>query len=170
MLILNACFKVGANARSFCPNGWVVYEDSCYLFADETNVSWTEAIHFCQSHSRAHLITVETKAEDMFIKDHARKLFKDELGVSSARNSFWLGASDDEIEGQWIWDTNHQLLNYTSFHTVYEIQGPSQDCLILWGCFNMDWGDYFCDAQSHAICKLGIEEYQHFLENVQVVG
>ncbi|KAH3853819.1 hypothetical protein DPMN_096354 [Dreissena polymorpha] len=37
-------FTDGAQARAFCPNTWVVYEDSCYLFADETNVAWPEAV------------------------------------------------------------------------------------------------------------------------------
>ncbi|XP_052276423.1 perlucin-like protein isoform X2 [Dreissena polymorpha] len=136
---------------------------------DETNVAWPEAVHFCQSHSHAHLVTVETKEEDMFIKDHARRLFKDDHSKST-RNSFWTGAIDEEVEGQWRWYTNHQLLNYSSFHATNEIQTSNEDCLILWGGFNMDWADYFCDAQSHAICEINIEEYQQSLENPQAVG
>ncbi|KAH3854057.1 hypothetical protein DPMN_096596 [Dreissena polymorpha] len=146
-------FAEGAGGRGFCPNAWIVFEGSCYLFADEANVSWTEAINFCQSHRHAHrnahLVTVETRAEDMFIKDTARRLFKSELGT---RNSFWMGASDLEVEGPWRWYPNHQMLNYTSFYSVAESHTPDQDCLILWGAFNMGWGDYYCALQIHAIC------------------
>ncbi|KAH3853820.1 perlucin-like [Dreissena polymorpha] len=171
LVLINVCLLVSVKARGCCPNGWLVYEDSCYLFADEIKVDWTSAIHFCESHLHAHLATVETRDEDMFLKEFARKLFKGHLaGAHDVFASFWLGASDDEVESNWVWYTNHQRLNYTSFANVAESQSPDQDCLILWGDYNMEWADDFCGANSHPICEIEIENYMSFLENAGPIG
>ncbi|KAH3852045.1 hypothetical protein DPMN_094539 [Dreissena polymorpha] len=75
--------------------------------------------------------------------------------------SFWLGASAAEVEGNWVWYTNNHMVDYSSFASVAESQTPEQDCLVLWGDFNMEWADYICGRETHPICEI---EYVFFFD------
>ncbi|XP_060602691.1 perlucin-like [Ruditapes philippinarum] len=139
-----------------CQNGWVVYEDSCYLFADHTNVDWTEATHFCDAHDHSHIVTIESRSEELFLRDHCQRLFKT---GASRDNWFWIGATDDEIEGIWVWYTNHKPI--TDVYTNWAPGQPdpadwNQDCAVLWGPNGYVWEDHICDLKSHVICERNI--------------
>ena len=57
------------------------------------------------------------------------------------RSDFWLGGSDREVEGEWRWESNSELINMTTFWFRGEPgNGPNQDCLYMFwlGGFS-DW-------------------------------
>ncbi|XP_060599259.1 lactose-binding lectin l-2-like isoform X2 [Ruditapes philippinarum] len=54
-----------------CQDGWVTFQDSCYLFARNHKSSFTEAENYCRQHG-GHLVEIETKYESMFIRDYLR--------------------------------------------------------------------------------------------------
>ncbi|XP_053389490.1 uncharacterized protein LOC128552474 [Mercenaria mercenaria] len=65
--------------RQGCQNGWVTFDDSCYLFADEIKLDWTEATHFCASHGGSHVATIENEAELLFLRTNVRGCLSKEL-------------------------------------------------------------------------------------------
>jgi len=139
-----------------CPNGWVSYERSCYLFADEIAVDWTEATHFCATHNST-LVVIDSHGEDLMLIDQANRLFK--CGTHSVY--FWIGATDDEVEGDWVWFTNHQHLSqgYTNWAANEPDDGNNQDCALLWSDYHFKWGSGFCsDKTGHAICEKRLQQ------------
>ena len=47
-----------------CPNGWVFYKGSCYMFADNIQMDWTEATVSYKTHV---LPTASTVYSDCFV-------------------------------------------------------------------------------------------------------
>ena len=74
-----------------CDNGWLTFRGSCYLFVDDLPETWSEATLYC-SRNGAQLVSVETPEEDLFLQEHARRLF--DCGRSVAQ--FWLAGTDDD--------------------------------------------------------------------------
>ena len=67
---------------------------------------------------------------------------------------FWLGGSDEEVEGIWRWYNDHSVFNYTNWHIGQPDSKRSDDCLALWGPNNFTgWDDYYCDYKSHYVCE-----------------
>ncbi|WAR04498.1 hypothetical protein MAR_019867 [Mya arenaria] len=54
-----------------CPNGWIAYEGSCYLFNNKDMMSFVMAEAFC-SQKGGHVVHVDDEEENNFIKDAAR--------------------------------------------------------------------------------------------------
>ena len=54
-------------------------------------------------------------------------------------NSFWLGGSDIEEEGVWVWDSNHEVMDMNRFWHSGEPSAHFEDCVIMWAPFG------FCD-------------------------
>ncbi|WAR04490.1 CLC6A-like protein [Mya arenaria] len=57
---------------SSCPNGWIAYEGSCYLFNNKDNMSFVAAEEFCTQNG-GHVVHIDDEAENNFIKDQARQ-------------------------------------------------------------------------------------------------
>ena len=70
------------------PQDVVVFGDSAYRVYYE-NVSWDRARRRC-AELGGHLAVVDSKAEDEFL-------------ASISRSHVWLGATDEETEGEWLW-------------------------------------------------------------------
>ncbi|XP_045187916.2 perlucin-like [Mercenaria mercenaria] len=147
--------------RQGCQNGWVTSDDSCYLFADEIKLDWTEATHFCASHGGSHVATIENEAELLFLEDQCKRLFKQ---GTSRDHWFWLGATDDEVEGVWVWYTDHSRLSdgYTNWYPGQPETGDknNQDCACLWGPISYTWHDCHCELKSHFICEQSTSEQE----------
>ncbi|XP_028264482.1 asialoglycoprotein receptor 1-like [Parambassis ranga] len=74
-------------AETCCPDKWIKFGNSCLLISTILK-TWTESRTFCQSHD-ADLVIISSRSEQEFI--------------SSFGKSVWIGLSDEESEGVWIW-------------------------------------------------------------------
>ncbi|XP_052237663.1 snaclec aspercetin subunit alpha-like [Dreissena polymorpha] len=63
---------LAASEGTDCPDGWLAFEGSCYLFAD-IHAHFTEAAHYCQQHGGS-LIHVDSDTENDFIRNYLRGL------------------------------------------------------------------------------------------------
>ena len=120
-----------------CDNGWVTFRGSCYLFVDDLQETWSETTHQC-SQNGATLVSVESPEEDLFLQEHAKRLF--DCGRDLAR--FWLGGTDDEMQGIWKWQGTNQTMDYTNWAVDQPQQRPGELCLVMFGFRNFSgWDD-----------------------------
>ena len=64
---------------------------------------------------------------------------------------FWLGASDLQVEGNWVWDSNQEEVNLNYFWASGRpAQRSGQNCLVF---SNAGTFDYQCDRSLKAVCK-----------------
>lgn len=79
----------------------------------DTSMSWNEAEAYCESLG-GHLATITSEEEQAEIE---------ELLTIGTRNSYWLGASDQNYDGNWQWITNEEF----SYHN-WANQQPDRSC------------------------------------------
>jgi len=149
-----------------CPNeNWVKDEAlGCFLFGD-VQMTWEGAQEFCTSqtakvridHSTAHtspshLVEVNTEEIQNFVVE----------GKAKGR-VYWIGARDNDEEGEWRWEVNGNLIN-ESFTNWQDGQQPKyetnplvdqEDCLEL-GRWNGElWNDNKCTwSQNYPLCHI----------------
>ncbi|KAJ8358042.1 hypothetical protein AAFF_G00041000 [Aldrovandia affinis] len=72
-----------------CPEGWELSNSKCYYFSTEGK-SWNDSRSDCLKQG-ADLVIIESKEEQDFISKHRRGGF------------YWIGLSDSETEGTFLW-------------------------------------------------------------------
>ena len=71
--------------------------------------------------------------------------------------SFWIGLSDVQQEGSWIWMNSGTVLTYQSF-TNWEHGKPdnyqdNENCACIDSARNYLWDDWPCQTGKHYICE-----------------
>ncbi|KAJ8366750.1 hypothetical protein AAFF_G00342640 [Aldrovandia affinis] len=72
-----------------CPEGWEQRNSTCYYFSTEEK-SWQDSRSECLKQG-ADLVIIESEGEQDFISKHTRGGY------------YWIGLSDSETEGTWLW-------------------------------------------------------------------
>ena len=93
-----------------CPEGWDLFQNSCYFFTRQKQDSFAKAKEFCQNKD-AYLVEIESKDEDDFVIENALKLA---TGENDGRD-FWIGAEDLDEDGQWTWTTSGKPVIYSNW-------------------------------------------------------
>ncbi|XP_049424635.1 ladderlectin-like [Epinephelus fuscoguttatus] len=118
-----------------CPGGWNLINGRCFLFVPRT-MTWARAELNCQSMG-ANLVSVHLAEEYHGIT----KMIEDK---THGHPQTWLGGSDAEEEGVWLWNDG------TRFSFSYWCRGePNNDG---WQhCIQMSYGDNKCwdDTKCH---------------------
>ncbi|XP_045182115.2 perlucin-like protein [Mercenaria mercenaria] len=130
-------------AKTTCYNGWLQFNESCYLFGHNP-VHFTEAEHFCRQHHNSHLIHINDKFENAYIKDMLRQ-FK--------ANSWWMGLTDEEIEGVWKWFDTEEVTSITDWGTNQPDNSGGEDCVIFYEGFDYHWADVSCTQNYVPLCE-----------------
>ena len=73
--------------RKSCDGGWLSFNGHCYLSKDRY-ITWDDAVAFCES-KNSYLVEITTDAELRFVSSHFRW--------------FWLGATDRETSGTFVY-------------------------------------------------------------------
>ncbi|XP_036001653.1 CD209 antigen-like protein E [Fundulus heteroclitus] len=81
------CLKCGA--------GWELHGGTCYKF-NTNKSSWTESRDSCQDLG-GDLVKIDGREEQMFLEEKLRGLMEE------AEDKFWIGLTDSELEGRWLW-------------------------------------------------------------------
>ena len=94
-----------------------------YYQAFTNNVSWYSALSFASVQSyrglQGYLVTITSKTEDDFVNNSVVKPSATTgYSFSSGYKSFWIGASDEYLEGTWIWMSGPE-----TGQTVYQYSG-----------------------------------------------
>ncbi|XP_063997706.1 hepatic lectin-like [Pogoniulus pusillus] len=84
-----------------CSGGWKLFGKSCYSFSSQA-MSWQDAKETCTDLG-AHLVIVDSEEEQTFLVEN----------INSSSSSYWLGVTDQEKEGIWVWTNgNRPTISY----------------------------------------------------------
>ncbi|CAL4079040.1 unnamed protein product, partial [Meganyctiphanes norvegica] len=157
LLILAAL--AGFALGNSCPIGYEEINGYCLELHTEVLMSWYDAVHYCD---------YITDGLGMLAKvDHGDTLrgIAEYIDEFDLKNSFWLGGSDETIEGDWRWRDDTRVPFGTPFWAIHSglpllawghepNGGKKENCLAL----NKDRLYYFddvaCDHRHHPLCYL----------------
>ncbi|XP_062587630.1 perlucin-like [Saccostrea cucullata] len=137
-------------AEAYCPDNWREFSGDCYLFLTHLPMNWQSAWDYC-AHRGAKLVEIEDVSEDNFIIQNAKDFH---IG-----DCFWLGGSDAELPGVWMWSTSRTMLMYTNWAPgePNHHQSDNEHCLDLlyYAGYNdaYFWNDEYCTRLCHPICE-----------------
>eukprot|EP00105_Crassostrea_gigas_P010137 XP_011425314.1 PREDICTED: perlucin-like [Crassostrea gigas] len=128
-----------------CSSPWVQYRDSCYIFATGYPEDWTEAGSFC-SRLGAKLAEIGSADENNFLRLHAFEI--------NPEGHFWVGGTDVLVDGQWIWISSQERIEYTDWVPGEPNGGTREGCLMLnGGKYHFHWNDANCHSLQSFICE-----------------
>ncbi|XP_033759265.1 C-type lectin domain family 17, member A-like [Pecten maximus] len=135
-----------------CPEGWVLYDQSCYLFSLWRFASWLAARDYCQSKD-AYLAEIRSDPENEFVKTQLRKMVMKDVPMID--RSYYLGGTDEGHEGDWIWARTGESIIYNNFipPEPNSYKSLPENCLTMFAFLNYTWNDDLCDSPQYAICK-----------------
>ncbi|XP_013395626.1 macrophage mannose receptor 1-like [Lingula anatina] len=133
----------------------VVYNGSyCYQFVDKS-VTWNDALDYCQRRGGA-LVEIYGQETMDFIAEVLRRNF--------SWNAVWIGASDEEKEGEFKWRGSGREVTYSNWAPGQ----PSgiwtlglEDCVALEKADGYKWHDYHCSIGTQKlklICQYDLVE------------
>ncbi|XP_045160082.2 perlucin-like isoform X1 [Mercenaria mercenaria] len=133
----------GQTANSICPDTWIRFRGSCYLFP-RGDVNFSAAEYFCVQHG-SHIVHVESESENNFLKNHMRDL---------KESSYWIGLTDTDVEGTWVWSGTGKYALFTdwSSHSPNNYDG-NQHCVFMEFAHDFEWNDMTCNAKYRAVCE-----------------
>ncbi|KAL2080474.1 hypothetical protein ACEWY4_024267 [Coilia grayii] len=135
-----------------CAELWRNHSDKCYFFSFDL-MNWTESRDQCVSMG-GHLVIINDQAEQIFLS-------------SVTTESHWIGLSDHELEGRWLWVDNTPLTRASPqfwFERSYGRDEPDnwmsvdlfgQDCVSL-GDGHIPtnvWFDEHCQKMKRYVCE-----------------
>uniref|UniRef100_A0A8D0TVM0 C-type lectin domain family 4 member E n=1 Tax=Sus scrofa TaxID=9823 RepID=A0A8D0TVM0_PIG len=126
-----------------CPLNWIHFQSSCYFFS--TNVmSWTASLKNCSSIG-AHLVVINTQEEQEFLF-HAKP----------KRKEFYIGLTDQVIEGQWKWVDGTPFTTSLSFWDIGEPNNhQKKTCIFVTNLQDrVLWRKFSCNLESSHRCKI----------------
>ena len=137
-------------SESPCKEGWVHYNDACYVSKKET-LSWEEAEALCLSYG-ANLASVHSEAENAFI-----------LGMFSSLRPLWIGFSQNP-DSEFLW-TDGWPVTFSKWSSN-GIEELGKCCFMA---SNGTWMLSLCSQQRHFVCKYSLVKKPPVIEAVDGV-
>jgi len=70
-------------------------------------------------------------------------------------NTFWIGGSDRQKEGTFVWEKTGKQLVFADWQTGEPNNCcGGQDCMWIDDRYKFKWDDGFCDRQANFICQM----------------
>ncbi|XP_058863057.1 low affinity immunoglobulin epsilon Fc receptor-like isoform X1 [Acipenser ruthenus] len=138
--IKDACTRT-ENASGYtcqpCSAGWH-HSGSCYYFSKQTK-NWMESKDECERKA-SHLIIIKDQDQLDFVFGQMKG------------NNFWIGLSDKDIEGNWIWvDGSNVTIPFWSSGEPNNAN-TNEDCVEVLPN-QATWNDISCDQLKHFVCE-----------------
>ncbi|KAJ8337083.1 hypothetical protein SKAU_G00383030 [Synaphobranchus kaupii] len=146
----------GASVGSYldyCPSGWSEHYGRCFMFVKEKR-SWADSELIseaslpqmnCQKLG-GNLASVHTEDDYSFLKDLVKKL-------DATAPSFWIGMSDCQKEGTWMWSDGTRV-DFTLWNPGEPNNVGEEDCVQgNWPNSN-GWNDLSCGRDLGSVCVL----------------
>ncbi|XP_036000722.1 hepatic lectin [Fundulus heteroclitus] len=146
-----------------CEAGWELHGGKCYYFSTWKS-SWTESRRSCKDLG-GDLVKIDSREEQMFLFGRLRNITEDDL-----KDKFWIGLTDSEEEGRWLWVDGSPLNSSLTFWADNEPDNQSLDGAAEADCVRMgkkggsdflkSWFDTSCNYDQKSICEKAAETVQ----------
>ncbi|CAC5422424.1 unnamed protein product [Mytilus coruscus] len=141
-LISDSKWRIYEPVNTDCPAHWDLFEGNCYFFSQDQK-SWHDSKVYCEE-QQSMLVEVISDTENNFLKGKTEEHIP----------SYWIGATDIETEGVWIWDTSQTVVTFTDwFPGQPDNNVDSQNCLHLVKEYGYKWDDYPCERLHAFVCE-----------------
>ncbi|KAL3043477.1 hypothetical protein OYC64_003358 [Pagothenia borchgrevinki] len=146
------CPEVNRDSCTKCPIGWEPHGGKCYYFSIN-KATWTSSRDECRRKAGC-LVKIESREEQEFLEQKVRdKMTADE-------DKFWIGLTDSETEGTWLWtdesalDDSLKFWSGTEPDNYLEVNPDGEDCARMGerGGAVMRWFDASCE-NPHKMCS-----------------
>uniref|UniRef100_A0A3Q2DZY2 C-type lectin domain-containing protein n=1 Tax=Cyprinodon variegatus TaxID=28743 RepID=A0A3Q2DZY2_CYPVA len=131
-----------------CEAGWEQHGGKCYYFSTNKS-SWEESRRLCKGLG-GDLVKIDSREEQMFIREKLVHMMKND------EDKFWIGLTDSEEEGRWLW-VDGSPLNTRFVLNKKIISFKQADCVRMGQIGGSDvlksWFDTSCDAHQKIICE-----------------
>lgn len=157
------CNRTSLNC-TWCPPGWIDHDSRCYLTLRET-ATFKNAQEICRTRYQGQLPVVLNAADQKLLSRITNK-----LDERHHINGVWIGLTDMQKEGTFIWVNGKPLTANASFWQPgnpnnmipwYDKVGEGQDCVAIvpkkaykkhnW---YYSWDDIICRGKRHFICEI----------------
>ncbi|XP_053382367.1 perlucin-like protein [Mercenaria mercenaria] len=144
--------KKGVDMTTDCPDGWLAYKGSCYLFGPNS-LAFEAAKEYCIRNA-VYLVRVENAREDVFLKTFMDQHLNDA--------DYWLGINDDETEGVWKFtddgtgdgtDDGSEVPYLGWGGTEPQDAGKGEDCAAFGQSLQYKWKDVPCSSLRRPLCE-----------------
>ncbi|XP_041634975.1 galactose-specific lectin nattectin-like [Cheilinus undulatus] len=125
-----------------CPGGWSLYNNRCFLYVHAT-MTWAYAERNCQARG-GNLASVHSFSEYRFIQG---MIYRRTNGYPST----WLGGSDAQHEGVWLWSDGSRFSNI-NWCPGEPNNDRSQHCLQMNYGGQRCWDDLWCWGHRPFVC------------------
>ncbi|XP_069121159.1 perlucin-like protein isoform X3 [Argopecten irradians] len=150
ILTLTGGLLAKTSRTSQCRNGWISYEGACYLFIYSEKDTWLEASSRCNI-LHGYLADILDRNENEFLKNELRR--------THASGCFYIGATDVEFEGHWLWQNSDTPAHFFDWgYSEPQNAGGGEDCVCMDSRKNFQWIDVPCHSHRHVLCKTRIED------------
>jgi len=134
------CKAEATVAQAPCPEGAYLYQNSACFWLDRNQTyTWHDALSAC-SERGLHLASVHSQLEQDFI-----------WGLSYDKH-LWIGLNDLASEGDYVW-SDGSAVDYTNWHSGQPNGADAQNCAIMVGVYDGEWGDYPCSNTHGVVCR-----------------
>ncbi|XP_040916000.1 CD209 antigen-like [Toxotes jaculatrix] len=142
-----------------CLAGWSILNSTCYFFSytesSSVKKNWFDSRADCISRD-ANLVVIDNPEEQRFLSDSIKNK---KTSSKWWENGFWIGITDMETEGTWVW-----INNVTEVENRYWMDGEpnnlghhGENCgVAVYSPTNpwKTWFDGFCSVPLHWICEM----------------
>ncbi|KAM5173651.1 C-type lectin domain family 6 member A-like [Callospermophilus lateralis] len=141
------CFSEGTTVTEkvwgCCPSTWKPFGSSCYLISTEQHF-WAKSEEKC-AEMGAHLVVINTEAEQNFIIQQLNETF-----------SYFLGLSDPQGNNNWQWIDHTPFEKNVRFWHQNEPNFSAEQCatIVFWESRGWGWNDVFCDSKRNSVCEM----------------
>ncbi|XP_004455319.1 C-type lectin domain family 6 member A [Dasypus novemcinctus] len=141
------CFSEGTMVTEkvweCCPSTWKSFGSSCYFISTEEDF-WSKSEENCVRMG-AHLVVINSKAEQNFIVQQLNESF-----------SYFLGLMDPHGDGKWQWIDQTPFHANVRFWHQNEPNFSAEQCasIVFWNPGKWGWNDVFCDTKRKSICEM----------------
>ncbi|XP_015256522.1 PREDICTED: hepatic lectin-like [Cyprinodon variegatus] len=137
---------------------WERYQGKCYKFNTRKS-SWNESRDSCRAQG-GDLVKIDSRDEQIFLEIRLRDWMEE------GEDKFWIGLTDSEEEGKWLWVDGSPLDKSLTFwmnkepDDWKEMNPAGEDCVrmgLKGGAGDLKcWFDISCDVHHKSICEKSI--------------
>ncbi|XP_062266236.1 C-type lectin domain family 4 member E-like [Platichthys flesus] len=138
-----------------CEDGWEPHGGKCYFFSS-VKLTWNESRTRCKSMG-GDLVVINSREEQRFLQSRLMKK------MCKPEDEFWIGLTDSEEEGEWLWVDDTRLNASLTFWCEGEpnnLKGKNpdgEDCVTMWAEDKAKhlktWIDQSCKSSLKSICE-----------------